>query len=317
MSAPCGATGRQTRRQPGRRALRHLALLTAALLALTWLSATPSSRAAGSFTAALTNSTNTTASATLNAPTALAVGTGATLSWTATSSSYATGTRVLRGTTSGGPYTQIADLPGLATTSYTDSPGSGTFFYTVVAYYTGSGANWTSVNSNEARYGGVCSAPGTTTVGPDADTYTDSAATTTAFGSATSFKVDTNRVNYGLVHFSQPARPSGCMVTGATLTATLTAAVNNTNKPTVTVYTAASAWTEATTWSNQPGITGTGTSGTPSALGPFSWSVTTQVQALYAGVNNGFELRGSVYNGTDGFGTRESTTPETLAITFG
>jgi hypothetical protein len=72
------------------------------------------------------------------------------LAWTATPSTWATGTRVFRAATSGGPYSQIAQIAGLSTTTYTDSPGGGTFYYVVEAYYSGNGANWTSLNSNQA-----------------------------------------------------------------------------------------------------------------------------------------------------------------------
>jgi hypothetical protein len=85
--------------------------------------------------------------ATLAAPTGLAATSSASLSWTATTSSWAAGTRIYRATASGGPYSQIAQITGLATTSYVDNPGTGTFYYIVRAYY---GANWTSGTSNEA-----------------------------------------------------------------------------------------------------------------------------------------------------------------------
>ncbi|MHB8465501.1 MAG: hypothetical protein ACYDD7_11790, partial [Acidimicrobiales bacterium] len=89
---------------------------------------------------------------TISAPTALsATGTVAVaLSWTATTSAWATGTRVFRSTTSGSGYSQIAQIAGLSTTTYTDTPGVGTFYYVVEAYYTGNSANWTSANSNQA-----------------------------------------------------------------------------------------------------------------------------------------------------------------------
>jgi signal peptidase len=93
------------------------------------------------------------ATTSLAAPTSLtANGIGATvnLNWTATTSSNATGTAVLRGTASGGPYSEITRISGLGTTAYADTPGNGTFYYVVQAYYSANGANWTSGNSNEA-----------------------------------------------------------------------------------------------------------------------------------------------------------------------
>lgn len=91
--------------------------------------------------------------ATLNAPTSLAAtvaGGAVTLSWTATTSTIASGTRVFRGTASGGPYSQIAQITGLVTSTYVDNPGNGTFYYVVKSYYSGNGANWTSNDSNQA-----------------------------------------------------------------------------------------------------------------------------------------------------------------------
>lgn len=92
-------------------------------------------------------------SAALAAPTALAAtvsGGTVTLTWTATSSTVATGTRIFRSATAGGPYTQIAEIAGTTTTTYADSPGSGAHSYVVESYDTANGANWTSLNSNEA-----------------------------------------------------------------------------------------------------------------------------------------------------------------------
>ena len=85
---------------------------------------------------------------TLDAPTGLGAtgGTSASLSWTTTADTYATGHRVLRGTSSGGPYTEIAEVTPRTNTTYVDSPGNGTFYYVARAFF----QNWESANSNEA-----------------------------------------------------------------------------------------------------------------------------------------------------------------------
>jgi hypothetical protein len=101
----------------------------------------------------LATSAGSVGTATLAPPSGLTAAGGVRLSWTATPSTWATGTRVLRATTPGGPYTQIAQIVGRATTTSTDNPGLGTFYYVVQAYYSGNGANWNSVNSNEVRGG--------------------------------------------------------------------------------------------------------------------------------------------------------------------
>lgn len=270
-----------------------------------------------STTAALPVST-----ASLAAPTSLAFA-GSALSWTATSSTFASGTRVYRSTVSGGPYSQIAQVTPRTTTTYTDSPGAGTFYYVVAAYYSGNGASWTSANSNQVAKA-TCSAPGTVTVAnPILDAFTNESAPTTAYGTAQTLEVD-NKVNnrkYAYIKFTLPAVPAGCVVTEATLTTYFT--VVGANKPVIDVYTAGAAWTETVKWTGQPDVSGTPTSGAPQVKDlAFSWAVGSQIQAMYAGANNGFVLRAA--SGTtasnDVFGSRENTTAakrETLAVTFG
>ena len=69
------------------------------------------------------------------------------LSWTATVDVRADGYEVLRSTTSGGPYTQIATVTPRTTTTYQDIPIlPGTYYYVVRTYF---GTSWTSVNSNQ------------------------------------------------------------------------------------------------------------------------------------------------------------------------
>lgn len=70
-----------------------------------------------------------------------------TLSWTASTSGWASGYRVYRGTSSGGPYTQIGTVGGVSTTTLNDTPGAGTFYYVVRAYL--AGTTWESPDSNE------------------------------------------------------------------------------------------------------------------------------------------------------------------------
>lgn len=100
------------------------------------------------FTDTLSVPANTFATDTLDPPTGPTAsgGTSIVLTWTATTDTYASGHRVLRGTTAGGPYTQIAEVTPRTTTTYTDNPAAGTYFYVVRAFY----QNWESVNSNEA-----------------------------------------------------------------------------------------------------------------------------------------------------------------------
>jgi hypothetical protein len=85
---------------------------------------------------------------TLNPPTSLNAtgGPSVNLSWTATTDTYASGYHVLRGTASGGPYSQIANVTPRTTTTHIDNPGGGAFYYVVRSYF----HNWESVDSDQA-----------------------------------------------------------------------------------------------------------------------------------------------------------------------
>ena len=99
------------------------------------------------FTTGIGVGSNGTTFDVLDPPTALGAtgGPTASLTWTATPDTYASGHRVLRGTASGGPYTQIAQITPRTTTTFIDSPSAGTYYYVARAYF----QNWESVNSNE------------------------------------------------------------------------------------------------------------------------------------------------------------------------
>jgi hypothetical protein len=93
---------------------------------------------------------------TLDPPTGLTATGGASivLDWTAAVDTYASGYHVQRSTTSGGPYAQIAEVTPRTTTTYTDNPPDGTYYYVVRAFY----QSWESATSNEASVssGGIC-----------------------------------------------------------------------------------------------------------------------------------------------------------------
>jgi predicted ribosomally synthesized peptide with SipW-like signal peptide len=109
----------------------------------------------GGALALFTDSANVSGNAftadTLNPPTGVSATSGAsiTLNWTPTVDTYAAGHRVLRGTATGGPYSQIAQVTPRTTATYVDSPAAGTYFYVLRAYY----QNWESVNSSEVSAG--------------------------------------------------------------------------------------------------------------------------------------------------------------------
>jgi hypothetical protein len=91
-------------------------------------------------------STGSVGSDTLQPPTTLTAAGGAsiTLSWTATSDTYATGYNLYRATSSGGTFTLVAAIAGRTTTTTVDDPGSGTFWYRLRAAF----QSWESVDSN-------------------------------------------------------------------------------------------------------------------------------------------------------------------------
>ena len=128
-------------------ALAILALTSAVFLMLTVTSG-------ATFTAPTTNPSNQVGTATLAAPTgasATVQSNGGTVrvAWTATASVWASGHRVYRAASSGGPYSLIQQIAGRATVTYDDVPGVGAFFYVIRGYYDTNGANWESVNSTQ------------------------------------------------------------------------------------------------------------------------------------------------------------------------
>ena len=81
----------------------------------------------------------------LSPPTGPAASGGAsvTLTWTATSKTWAAGYTIWRAAASAGPYSQIDTVTPRTTETYTDSPSAGTYYYQVRAFY----QNWESVDA--------------------------------------------------------------------------------------------------------------------------------------------------------------------------
>ncbi len=146
------------------RALPHW-ILAAALLTLALVMLATAVSVYAIFTASTSVTPNDFASDTLDPPTSLGATGGASidLSWTATVDTYASGHRVLRGTASGGPYSQIAEVTPRTTTTYTDSPADGTYYYVLRSFY----QSWESANGNEASATvGTCTAGNTGLLSP-------------------------------------------------------------------------------------------------------------------------------------------------------
>lgn len=89
--------------------------------------------------------TATFATDTLAAPTSPSASGGAsvTVSWTATVRTYATGYHVYRATALAGPYGLVGTVTPRTTTTYTETPAVGTYFYKIRAYY----QSWESIDA--------------------------------------------------------------------------------------------------------------------------------------------------------------------------
>lgn len=109
------------------------------------------------------NPTGQFSTATLQPPTAVngTGGTGASIGWTASTSTGATGYQLLRTATSGSGYTQVKTVTPIAAVSTTDAPGNGVWYYALRSYF----QSWTSAVSNEA----------TIAIGPQSTGYKDCA----------------------------------------------------------------------------------------------------------------------------------------------
>ncbi len=119
-----------------------IAALVPALLGLT--ASTSLARLTDPDSSSLAASTDT-----LEPPTTLAAtgGSSASLTWVATSDTYASGYELQRATVSGGPYTVVSTITPRSMVSATDAPGSnGTYFYVLRSVF----QNWRSVDSNQA-----------------------------------------------------------------------------------------------------------------------------------------------------------------------
>jgi hypothetical protein len=164
-----------------------------------------------------------------------------------------------------------------------------------------------------------CSAPGTTTVNSDADTFVDEAQPTANHGSRGTMYINSEKPaanRRALVRFPLPPVPTGCLVTGASLRL---GAMSPDSSRTLHAYQAATSWDEGTvTWNDQPAALGLPAATTAGVYPTFD--VLTQVTAMYAGVNTGFVVRdateGSGGGGrTQWMGTREGA--PRLLVTLG
>jgi hypothetical protein len=167
-----------------------------------------------------------------------------------------------------------------------------------------------------------CTAPGNQTVTSTADSAVAEPAPTMNFGSdANVFGVRSASTGdaRSFLTFALPAIPNRCVVTGATLRVYTSVGVTG---RTIQAHRVSGAWTEnGITWDNQPGTTGSPVNAPSVASGWVTWSVTSMVQAMYSGTNQGFRLRDSVENSStvrdQAMHPRENTNDPQLVVTFG
>ncbi|GAA2037039.1 right-handed parallel beta-helix repeat-containing protein [Polymorphospora rubra] len=167
----------------------------------------------------------------------------------------------------------------------------------------------------------TCAAPGSVTLGANADSWVLQSSASSNYGTDSAIKVDTKAGNNArvLVRFNLPAIPSGCQVVGAKLR--MYAGSYKTGRTLQAVPLAAN-WSEANVrWNNQPATTGAPAT-VASGSGYREWTVTGQVGGMYATGNFGFLIRDATENGSgveQAFHSREkgSDNPPRLVITFG
>jgi hypothetical protein len=159
-----------------------------------------------------------------------------------------------------------------------------------------SGASFSAAKSNPQNTftaaSSFCSG-GSQTITASKDAYVDQALATLNFGTANSLLVQPGLnllVQRTLVQFNLPSTPAFCSVTAATLRLYATSAASG---RTIQASRASASWTETgVTWNNQPGTTGSAAN-SASGAGLRTWDVTSQVQAMYSGTNNGLVLKDS------------------------
>jgi hypothetical protein len=161
----------------------------------------------------------------------------------------------------------------------------------------------------------------TVTVNPVADSWLLQSDGAKNFGGDSVLKVDSKSGGNAraLLRFSLPTIPAGCDVIGARLRLY---ASSYKDGRTLQAIPLAASWTETgVTWNNQPATNGTAAT-TTSGFGYREWTVTSQVQGMYApGVNNGFLIRDASENGgglDQGFHSRERLTdnPPQLVVQY-
>ena len=184
-------------------------------------------------------------------------------------------------------------------------------------------AGVTSVGGNTmTAAASFCTGAGSQTLTAASDSYVDQANPTTNYGTATTLGVEaaTGKNQRTLVQFSLPAVPAHCSLTAATLRLDTTTSRAGRTYQALQI---ASSWTEVgVTWNTQPAATGAVATAPTVAVGQWiQWTVTGQVQAMYAGSNYGFLVKdaseSTATSYTNRYSSRTGANPPQLVLTWG
>ena len=227
------------------------------------------------------------------APAATVSGDDVSLSWAASTDDTAvTAYDVHRTAGAADPLsasTVVATVAGTSTTEM--NVALGTWHYRVVARdATGNASAASPATQVDVD---TTPQPVTVTVGATADTYVNSAAASTVYGTSSTILVDGSPNTVGLMRFVLPAAPAGLTLTGATLQVRTSAATFATSVDPVTVTTAADTWDEATVnWTSRPAF-GTTTLGTlpPAAAISTTYTAALDASQLVAGSSTSLALQ--------------------------
>jgi hypothetical protein len=217
-------------------------------------------------------------------------GSNVTVSWTASTDNIGVvGYDVHRGTSSGfTPSTanRVAQVTGTSGVD-TDVLG-GTWYYKVVAR---DGNNNLSNASAAASAVVAPPPPQEVSLTPTADTYLNSAAATTNFGTSSSMIVGGGPSLDGLLRFDLPAAPRGLALTSVKLAVHSTTSAFATSTQAIQVKSAADTWDESTvTWNTRPTY-GSTVLGTLSSIDTLNTTYTITLDAApFAGVTGSTSL---------------------------
>lgn len=181
-------------------------------------------------------------------------------------------------------------------------------------------ASWqrsTTGRHGGAKFGTWSCTHGSVTLTADADAYVDQLNPTSNFGTNPQLIVQptSGKIKRVFVHFPAPTIPSGCTVTGATLSLTQDSALPFTTGRTLVAAAASASWTElGITAANQPTV-GSGVSAACCTQGQtVSWSVGTYQANGWRVADSG---EGTGTNLQNVLKSREAATPRpTLVVTY-